>query len=211
MRNTYDYIAPYYDSIVKLVFGNHILESQISFLDRLPNKGKILLIGGGTGKTLQKLVELKPLLHIDYVDASSKMIQKSKELLVNTAHNVTFIKGTEEVIPSINYDAILTFFFLDLFEQKKRKDIFHLLNNKLKPNGKWFVSDFNTPNNLYNKLLETTMFLFLKITTKIESNKIENYLDLFNQQGFKLNGRSEHFNNFIFSCIYQKQDGTIIG
>ena len=111
-------------------FGPHIgKEGVIDFLiqwtqesdNNVYEKGNVLFIGGGSGRVLKQLILLKPHLQIDYIDASKKMINRSKTMISNHIHHVNFIHGTQNDIPNIKYDAILTFFYLDLFQAEKRK------------------------------------------------------------------------------------------
>lgn len=211
MKNNYQFIAPVYDRIVKLVFGNQVLLSQTYFLDQLPEEGNVLFIGGGAGKALKKIVELKPKLSIDYIDSSLRMIQKSQNAVAPFSHQVSFIHGTEKNIPKQRYDAILTFFYLDLFEEDKIKQVVKLLASSLKPKGHWFIADFYPPKSKLARILEISMFLFLKITTNIEASKIHDISSIFEEKRFALINKRDFFYDFIFSRIYESKDGIVIG
>ncbi len=211
MKNNYNLIAPFYDFICRIVFGNSIVNAQLAYLKQLPKQGRVLFMGGGSGLLLRQLVLLRPQLYIDYVDASSKMIKSSQNKVEGIAHNVHFICGEANAIPSCQYDAVLTFFYLDLFETGYRQFIFKTLNDKLKNKGTWLIADFNIPKSSLQKILEKFMFYFLKLTTRIESKQVENYKALFNRSEFDKLDESEYFSAFIFSCYYRKQVGTVIG
>lgn len=211
MKNDYNRIASVYDLICRLVFGSSIVDAQKAYLGRLPKEGKVLFIGGGSGLLLKELVLIRPLLEIDYIDSSAKMIRSSRSMLKNLRHKVEFIKGNENSIPSEKYDAIITFFYLDLFEFNYRKSVFKTLNQKLKNKGLWLISDFNKPRNWHQKFLEKLMFCFLEIMTGIESRGIENYQELFHGSSFDKLEETQYFSGFIFSSIYHKQVGTVIG
>lgn len=60
MNNNYNFIAPFYDHLVYFIFKDEIYNSQIEFIDQLPESGKVLFIGGGSGKVLKTLIESKP-------------------------------------------------------------------------------------------------------------------------------------------------------
>ena len=68
----------------------------------------------------------------------------------------------------------------------------------------WLVADFNAPTNWKQQLTEKMMFWFLKVTTKIESDRIENYRD--NLSHIELNEtHATTFNNgFVFTSVFIK-------
>ena len=91
----FDRIAPYYDALKRLVFGNAIHRSQAHFLQRLPQGCRLLIIGGGSGEVLSLLQNVNPLCRIWYVEASSKMLSlASSRVLPEAKHLVNFIHGT---------------------------------------------------------------------------------------------------------------------
>lgn len=200
--NNYNSIASYYRFLVRIVFGQSIDEAQAVFINQLPNNGRLLFIGGGNGNVLKLIYRLKPQLEIDYIDQSENMINSAKKSYSNDL--VNFIVGNEQSIPNRKYDAIITFFFLDLFCTEKRGRIMKTLENLLKVKGIWLVADFKQPTTTYHKLIEKVMFLFLKITTKIESDSIENYSEAFEKTDLNKLTTETFYNNFIYSTVYQK-------
>ena len=62
--NGFDFIAPYYDKLASLVYGNAIKNSQHVFLDRIPKASRILVVGGGSGVFLSALHQEVPDAHV---------------------------------------------------------------------------------------------------------------------------------------------------
>lgn len=203
-NNNYHKIANYYDAIHNLVFGPSILKSQKAFIDSLPSSGNLLIIGGGSGKILKSICSLKPQLQIVYIDASLKMIRLAKSQMPNS-NQILFIHGTENNIPNIKFDALATFYFLDLFKSEKMNRIANQLYSSLKSDGLWLIADFNQPKNLFQKIVEKAMFSFLKVTTHIESDKIEDFQLFFNEKSMQKIAEKEFYGNFIFSRLYRKK------
>ncbi|KAA3650570.1 MAG: methyltransferase [Bacteroidetes bacterium] len=205
MVNDYNAIAPIYTFLSKLVFFGCIQKSQEEFLSLLPVKGKVLFMGGGGGNTLKIITQKYPLLHIDYIDQSEKMISLSRKRLINEPnHHVNFIVGNENNIPDTNYDVIMTFFYLDLFSPKNLDLIHKTLNNTLSVNGLWLISDFNQAKKWWQKAIELMMFSFLKITTGIESNSISAIRESYFEPGFRKKGLTYFYGKYIFAAAYQK-------
>ena len=47
--NGFNSIAPVYDALATLVFGRSIRNAQLCFLGDIGYRGKVLILGGGTG------------------------------------------------------------------------------------------------------------------------------------------------------------------
>ncbi len=198
--NNYNSIAFCYHILVKAVFGQALIKAQEKYISSLPDSGTILIIGGGRGDVLIPIREQKPLLRIDYVDQSEKMIKIAQK--VNESEAVNFIIGDELSIPNKSYDAIITFFFLDLFEENRRTKVINSLQQQLKKGGIWLVADFNQPANWWQRLIEKAMFFFLKKTTKIESSRLADYRNILSNQGLIELEHASFYGNFVFSASY---------
>lgn len=188
-----------------LVFHGNIVKSQRVFLNKIPSHSTILWIGGGSGKVLPQLLDIKKQHHIDYIEASEKMLLRAKKTgsSLTTSRGVQFIHGDHTKIPDKEYDVIVTFFFLDLFKKNKSAHIFDLIDSKLKSNGLWLYADFTPSKHRKHRLLEKIMFYFLKAFTHIENNKIEDHVPLF-KEFFTLKMKSVYYDGYIVSSVYQK-------
>jgi len=203
--NNYNFIAPIYDLLTCLIFFGSIQRAQKKYLNLLPETGRVLFIGGGTGTTLRKLVQLKPHLNIDYVDSSPKMIALSKKKLHKLkSKQVNFICSDESAIPVCQYDGILSFFYFDLFPFKEGEKIFNQLLSQLKMNGVWLIADFYQAKNWPQKALGLLMYQFLKLTTNIKSNKIPAISSLTQHHQLQHIKSSAFYNQFIFSKAFSK-------
>src|SRR5688572_11887084 len=98
--NTFNRIAPVYDTLKGLVFGKAIDKSQIFFIGQLPRDGNLLIIGGGSGEMLKPLLQVNPGCRIWYVEASSAMLSMARQgVSTDDRAHITFIHGTEKSIP----------------------------------------------------------------------------------------------------------------
>jgi ubiquinone/menaquinone biosynthesis C-methylase UbiE len=119
MQANFDFIAPFYDSLARLVFGKALQKAKTSFTDRIPTGGRLLLMGGGTGTILNTLLKTHPALEIDFVDVSGKMLKLAENNLDSGFHHrVTFIHGDHHAIQTDKiYDAATSFFVIDCMRQ----------------------------------------------------------------------------------------------
>ena len=93
--NQFNRIAFLYDFLVQLVFGNCVRRAQLEFLGSLPG-GTILIIGGGTGWIAEPLLR-RPGITIHYLEASDKMLERSRRRLGQFSERIIFIHGTEKI------------------------------------------------------------------------------------------------------------------
>ena len=204
--NDFNSVADIYDSLASMVFQKSLIEAQLNFLDELPFEGRILFIGGGSGKILPNLWKLRPKLHIDFLDASQKMINKAeKRLRIRPNASISFISGTEnDIEPDATYDTILTFFFLDLFPTEKKLKVAKKLNTHLKKGGIWLHADFNEAHTFMQRMREKSMFLFFKMVSNIEADKFTDDSLVFDQLNLHLQRKKIYPKSGIYSAIYKK-------
>ena len=77
--NRFNWIAPYYDTLTCLVFGNTIWKAQTGYLNYVPPHATVLVLGGGSGKWLRDLLQRNETCQICFVEASSKMVELAKK------------------------------------------------------------------------------------------------------------------------------------
>ena len=209
MPANYDTIAPVYDFISRMVFGKAILNAQVSLLKCLPvGDCRLLIVGGGTGWILEELAKQRPNgVTVDFVEASNEMIQLSRKR--NCGENsVNFIHcPIEDFKAPYLYQAILTPFVLDNFEEQKAKQVFTQLDKLLAEGGTWLYSDFvydKTNSPYWQKGLLKLMYFFFRVTTKIETNRLAN-IDTYFEKGYNKEMEARYYFDFIKAIAYTKQ------
>lgn len=208
MSNNFNLVAPLYDRLADLVYGGDIQAAQDRFIEYLPEEGKVLFIGGGSGQTLLKILKQKPQLSIHYLEASSRMMEISKKLISKKdAERVEFMVGTEEsLMPQQQFDGIITFFFLDLFGEEKKSKIFKKLDKHLKKKVIWLHADFLPAKDFLSRSREKIMMLFFKIFSSIEANNINNDMRLFRRNGYQIAQHQFFHKKQIYSAVYRRMD-----
>lgn len=208
MATNYDKIATRYDLIRKIVLGNAIVEAQVGLLKYVPANSRVLIVGGGTGWILEEIVKIHSSgLIIDYVESSAKMIQLSKKRNCYL-NEVNFIhQPVEEFIAATNYDAIITPFLFDNFQKEKIAIIFARLHSYLKNTGVWLYADFvydESKGRLWQKVLLKIMYLFFRITCKIETQELIN-MESFFAPLYSKAFEQFCYHDFIVSVVYQQK------
>lgn len=208
MRNNYNFIAPYYDFISRLVFGKAIVGAQNSLLPYIPANSDVLIVGGGSGWILEELARLHTSgLNITYLDNSTGMIALAKKR--NYGNNtVAFVcEAVEQYETNKKFDCIYTPFLFDNFKSEKAAFVFEKLHRLLKPGRYWLYTDFiptQNTKNYWQKILLSLMYFFFTTVSKIETKELVDMDPLFQIHGYTLTFTSWHYKRFIRSMAYKK-------
>jgi ubiquinone/menaquinone biosynthesis C-methylase UbiE len=203
--NTFDLVAPFYDTLTKAVFGKSIRMAQTLYLPSIPPKAKVLILGGGTGWLLRKLLDINPSCSVCYIDASAKMIEISKNKIADHANEVVFIHGNENAIPpDVKFDAVITHFYLDLFSTADCDLVIQKIRASLREKSIWLVADFINTTWWHSAMLKLMYMLFKMITT-IQADELPAWYPLLEKNGFIKAGSQKFYNGFIASMMYRSE------
>ncbi len=207
-RPDFNRVARPYDFISRLVFGNALVESQVSLLNHIPENSNILIVGGGTGWILDEISKIHNTgLNIVYVEASANMISLSRKR--NVAENtVLFIHQNIETYHSRTlFDIVITPFFFDLFTKSDVSKLFLHIHKILKTNGLWLYTDFIPPEyqtRFWQKMLIKSMYLFFGMLSSVEARTLVN-MDKYFEKDYTIIFEKWFFGKFIRSKVYQKR------
>lgn len=204
MKNNFNLIAPFYDTLAKLVFGSKLKQAQCHFLELIPQDSNVLIVGGGTGWILDEIFKTGFTGSITYVEASVKMIKLTEKRL-QPSWNVTLICGDEKAIPKEFYDVLITNFFLDVFSANKLNIAMAQLSEVLSTRGLWLCTDFRHTNRLKHKLIIWSMLKFFRLTSQLDSKELLDFQAYFNDLSMKQIDYQEFSKGLIFSHVVQKK------
>jgi ubiquinone/menaquinone biosynthesis C-methylase UbiE len=204
----FDKIAWAYDFLAFIVFGCSQKRAQVHFMNSIPKGANILMMGGGSGWLLKKIIELNRAEHITYVDTSSKMLALARERVKGNSVKVEFILGDETSISSHRcYDVIITGFFLDLFTQSRVSQILGLIYNTLRVGGIWLQTDFaleKIQDNPAKIFLIRLMYLFFYLICGIEARKLPDLNSEFAALDMMEENKKYFYDNMIKTSLYKK-------
>ncbi|HEU5289489.1 MAG TPA: class I SAM-dependent methyltransferase [Cyclobacteriaceae bacterium] len=196
----FDFLAPAYDWMARLVFGKAITESQTGFLNRIPVGANILILGGGTGWLLEKISEQNRSCKILYVDVSEEMIKRSS--LRKTQDEIQFLQGSVEDIPiGSTFDVIITNFYLDLFSDRSLRLIVQQIHRHTRPSSIWLVTDF-VENTWWHRVMLKVMYIFFRIVTGIDGSHLPAWNDSLLAQGWTKAAEQVRFKGFINTSFW---------
>lgn len=195
--NDFDLLAPYYDRIAKLIFGNQLLRTQTLFLNEIKREDKVLILGGGTGELLYDIPMCDK---IHFVEKSHRMIERAATRRLKI--KVDFIaEDFHDFSASGTYDLIICPFFLDCFSEDNLKVILKKIKSVLKPNGHLIVSDFQKTSS--NTLTLKLMHAFFHVFSKLDAKHLLNIHDMVIQVGFEVTKEKFLHRNQLFSRLYR--------
>ncbi|MFY7889469.1 MAG: methyltransferase, partial [Spirosomataceae bacterium] len=176
---SFNTIAPFYDFLVRIVFQQKLQKAQESLLVQIPEKGHILILGGGAGWVLTRLVELKPKVSVVYVEVSEKMLTLSQQRWQKAGGKgqVSFRLGDESVLGRAEkFDYMLVPFVFDLYETHYLKTVFiPNLCQHLAEGGVLGLVDFRETDKLLHRGLIGAMFLFFRHVSGLKATMLPNY------------------------------------
>lgn len=208
MHGNYDSVAPYYDLLARLVFGSSIQKAQIFLLPAIPQKARVLIVGGGTGWILREISKLHPGgLAITYVELSGKMMARAKSRATENNKLYFVNKAIQETALNGDYDIIITPFLLDNFSADTLRKVFQKLDHHLKHKGMWLFADFKgSGNSKGQKIVLKMMYLFFNLMCKLETSTLHDPSLLFQEYGYRPLRQKSFHKGFICSVVYQKKE-----
>ena len=198
----FDRMTIMYDAFARVLSFNQINKSQLAFLSHLKTQSTCLILGGGTGLFLHRLLEENKTIHITYVDASAEMIRYAKKRIAGSDDSLarlTFVHEPVENFVFARYDVIVCNYFLDLFDENYVESLLVRFSESLNSNGVLYVVDFNFPNAkrtsgwLMNTGLKM-LYVFFRWTTSLETKSIVHFDALILKGSFE----TIHSKNFLY-------------
>lgn len=202
--NSYDYFASYYDRLANLL-GKSYRQSKLFLLEEIKEGDKVLYLGGGTGANLPLLLDAVG-SHgiIYYIEASSKMIDKARNRVpAEQVAQVIFLHQEDfSLIPQLNYDVVLTQFFLDILPNQAIDKLFEEIEQRTGAGTRWIFVDFFPVQGKH--WLIFLMIWFFRIGTGNPRTNLPNYNQLFSKHGWEVSRRHLMKKGFIQAWLLQK-------
>ena len=153
-------------------------------------------MGEGNGRFLCELLRLHPGVEVDCIDASQQMLQLARTRIEHESPEsdqcVRFVHQdiTTWAAPEQHYDLLVTHFVLDCFPKAVLTGIMKKLAPAATKNATWLLADFCVPRNGMARLRArgwlTAMYLFFRITARIEASELVDPTPFMRGEGFAL-------------------------
>ncbi|EJF08267.1 type 12 methyltransferase [Pontibacter sp. BAB1700] len=211
-NTNFNSIAPVYDGLSHLVFGNALRRAQVEHLSLIPEKANVLLIGGGSGWLLEQLLRYRPLAEVTYLEASEKMLEMTRRRIglriPSALPDITFRLGTEDSLQhGETYDVILTPFLLDLFPYKRLAYLMDRLCAALRPQGLWLFSDFwptQVPAPAWQRILLRSMYTFFGKVSQVSATRLPDFEHHFARLPLEELQAASFYGGLVQAKVYRK-------
>jgi len=170
-------LAPWYRWIEYAAFGRALERRRFAFLPRLASARRVLMLGEGDGRTVERLLGIAPEIRIDVVEVSPEMIALAGRR-VRGSGRVQFHQSDARAHrrPAGWYDAIVTNFFLDCFTEEELAPLIPELVAQLAPGGLWVIAEFAIPprgwRRAHARIWIWTMYRFFGIATGLRARRL---------------------------------------
>jgi ubiquinone/menaquinone biosynthesis C-methylase UbiE len=213
---TFGSLTSLYQLLEIIAFGNSLAKARLAFIEDLKTSRRILILGEGDGRFLLQLRKQNPTARIECIDLSAKMLTKAKERLnthgnQETLANLHFRQADiRDTTPSENpYDAVVTLFFLDCFNQKSSEQIISKIAQSLSFGGLWYWADFRQPvkgwKALRARIWLTILYKFFRWQTNIEATHIASTETILKQNQLTPLKSATRQAGLIRTTLFQKQ------
>jgi ubiquinone/menaquinone biosynthesis C-methylase UbiE len=184
-----DWIAPYYRWLEYAGFGGELQRRRCGLLDQLGSPRRVLVLGDGDGRFLERLIRKAPAAEIDSIEASARMQALARR---RTADRVQHRLGDARAVPldGGRYDLIATHFFLDCFDAADASALVARLSDAAAPRAQWLISEFRqVPQGwraVWCQAWLSSLYWFFRLATGLRTRKLVDHHPLLKAQGFRL-------------------------
>jgi SAM-dependent methyltransferase len=198
---SFDAVAPWYRTLETIAFGNALQRARTACLDETASARRALILGEGNGRFLAALLQRHPLIRVDCVDSSERMLELARRQVLETSpeeiRRVTFLQEDVRTwTPHDRYDLIVTHFFLDCFNTRQVGLMLAKLAQAAAPNSVWLLADFQLPAagfaRLHAKAWLALRYWFFRAAAGIDAQELVDPSPVLRVEGFTL-ARQERY------------------
>jgi ubiquinone/menaquinone biosynthesis C-methylase UbiE len=192
---SFDAVAPWYRTLETIAFGNALQRARVACLEEIGSPRRALIVGEGNGRFLAALLQRQPLIRIDCVDASQRMLDLARDHVLKAdprqLSRVAFFRSdVTSWRPNDRYDLIVTHFFLDCFRTQTVGDTVARLAQAAAPNSIWLLADFRVPKDglarSHARAWLGVMYRFFRSVAGIEARELVDPSPFLRVEGFAL-------------------------
>jgi len=190
-KATFDLVASFYPLLEQIVFGSKLTRARRSFISRVTEGSKILLIGEGNGRFLSEVVKQTSSASITVVDSSTRMLAAASRRIatINCSSRIELIHSDilEWRAAPGSYDRIVTDFFLDLFPPDRISRVVEKISQLAMENCLWINVDFTLEKqSLSRKFLMWAQYRFFRIFARIEAARLFDAAPMIRNAGWEV-------------------------
>jgi trans-aconitate methyltransferase len=211
---SFDAIAPWYRTLETIAFGNSLQRARVACLDEIGSCQRALIAGEGNGRFLAALLQSQPLIRIDCIDSSQRMLDRARQNVLETNPNqldqVAFHRcSIASWSPNDRYDLIVTHFFLDCFRTREVGNIIAQLAQASAPGATWLLADFRIPPTAFARtharVWLAVMYRFFHHVAGIDARELVDPSPFLRVEGFTLEQQHLFRHGMLKSELWRKR------
>jgi trans-aconitate methyltransferase len=192
---SFDGVALWYRTLETIAFGNALQRARVACLGEIGSPRRALIVGEGNGRFLAGLLQRHPLIKIDCIDSSQRMLDLARQSILRTVPDeigrVTFLHDDAiSWMPRDRYDLIVTHFLLDCFTVQRIGSIVAKLAQAAAPKAAWLLADFRVPEagftHWHARVWLAVMYWFFRSVAQIEARDLVDPSPFLLAEGFVL-------------------------
>ena len=196
MKDQYSLLAPFYNRLTKLVFGDQLKWAKTCFAENLSGK-KVLIIGGGDGLDYRICQDE---FEGEYWEISRSMLQKSKINLEESG--LSFRLGFFQAEKVNVFDEVWLHFVLDTMRDEEIESLLQEIRKSLKPNGKIYLADFFMPQSLSQRVINWNMITFFRLVVNHKRANLPDYEEILQRQNWVKNYEKEFLKGWVKAQLW---------
>jgi len=174
-------IAPWYQPLSRIVFGDTLIRTQCMALDNASPDSRLLIAGGGDGEILKHLRAWNG--PVDFVEISAEMLRLARSKATPTTRFIH--RDIFDFQPDHLYDVMLFPFLLDNFLPEDAEKLIVSLRHFLDKKGQVIVVDYTEKPSFWQKILLQTMYFFFRIVADVRVKTLPPIEKIMQQNGFQ--------------------------
>ena len=196
MKDQYSLLAPFYNRLTKLVFGDQLKWAKTCFAENLSGK-KVLIIGGGDGLDYRICQDE---FEGEYWEISRSMLQKSKINLEESG--LSFRLGFFQAEKVNVFDEVWLHFVLDTMLDEEIESLLQEIRKSLKPKGKIYLADFFVPQSLSQRVINWNMITFFRLMVNHKRANLPDYEEILQRQNWVKNYEKEFLKGWVKAQLW---------
>lgn len=206
---SFDRIARLYRLVETLMFGRTLERARTAWLHEVAAAKRVLIVGEGDGRFLQRLLAVAPAAQVECVDGSAAMLALAAKR-VAADPRVRFVQAAlETYAPTGRYDLIVSHFVLDCFDAAGLERLIARLAAQLDDGGRWLLADFRVPHGrlpgVRARLWLVVMYAFFRVVTGLEVRRLVDPTPLLQEHGLERTCWRELDAGFVGSALWSRR------
>jgi len=193
-------------------FGPFLMLTRCAFLEHLTKATRALVLGDGDGRFAGRLLDENPVVNVDAVDASERMLDEllrraqphEARVRIHLADVRTWETPAQEL--DRPYDLIATHFFLDCLSTQEVRVLARRLAGVVSPSALWVVSEFAVPHGLLGWIiarpLVATLYFCFGLLTGLAVRRLPDHGSALRDAGFTLLKRKTRLGGMLAAELW---------